>query len=166
MPPASSVIDFENLASWNIEGLTESKLMEVQCTMHDRGIGVMCIQETHRANSYHFITEMGFLVILSGTSQGVTKSAGVGFLIAPECRHAVVSFKQASSRMAALKLRARGGKIGLISAYAPHSGYPFPDRQQFYSQLVDFVRNVGTHGAKLICGDFNARLTRRLPGEE
>ena len=54
----------------------------------------------------------------------------------------------------------------LFSAYASHSGYAYPDRQSFYHDLGDFVNNVSAHGPKFILGDFNARLYRRLPGEE
>ena len=51
-------------------------------------------------------------------------------------------------------------------AHAPHSGYAYPERQLFYQDLVDFVHKQSSHGPKMVCGDFNARLYQRLEGEE
>ena len=35
------------VASWNIEGLTTSKIDELQVHMINRKVGIMCLQETH-----------------------------------------------------------------------------------------------------------------------
>ena len=56
--------------------------------------------------------------------------------------------------------------MNVLSPYAPHTGYDFSDRQNFFHALAEFVISQSTHGPKLICGDFNARLFRQLPGEE
>eukprot|EP00959_Pyramimonas_sp_CCMP1952_P144964 3034829-Pyramimonas_sp.AAC.1 len=68
--------------------------------------------------------------------------------------------------MAPLKLRVRGGKIAICSAYAPHSGKPFVDRQAFFSDLAGFLGSHSAHGPVLLFGDFNARMHRRFPREE
>ena len=54
----------------------------------------------------------------------------------------------------------------LFAAYAPHSGKPYLERQVFFNDLSDFVSKTSAHGPKIICGDLNARIYRRLPGEE
>ena len=77
-----------------------------------------------------------------------------------------MGFCQATARMASLKLRVSGGKAVLVSAYAPHSGYNFAERQSFYHDLSEFAAKLSSHGPKIIFGDFNARLYRRMPGEE
>ena len=56
--------------------------------------------------------------------------------------------------------------MALISAYAPHSGYSFDQRQLFFEQLGDMIKNTSVNGMKLVAGDLNARLHRRFPGEE
>ena len=68
--------------------------------------------------------------------------------------------------MASLKIRVQGGKMSIVTAYAPHSGYDFVDRQSFFYSLAEFVHKQSVHGPKLVCGDLNARLFRQLPGEE
>jgi hypothetical protein len=59
-----------------------------------------------------------------------------------------------------------GGEIGLISAYAPDSGYNFDIRQQFFRELGEMYSKTSVNGPKLILGDLNSRLQRRLPGED
>ena len=133
--------------------------------MSSTGLGLICIQETHRLNSDYFITEEGFFVILSGSAGTDAEHAGVGFIVAPCLRCAVVSFRQENNRMAALKLRVPGGKVVFVSAYAPHSGKPYIERQAFYRNISSFASNLSSHGPKFLMGDWNARLYRAMPGD-
>ena len=138
--------------------MTEAKLVTLQTYMQKFKVGMMCIQETHTCKSSYFVSDEGFLVILSGASGDVHDSAGVGFIVAPWLRRSVVGFCQASSRMASLKLRVQGGKAAFISAYAPHSGKRFDERQQFFQEVSDFLSQTSCHGPKFLMGDLNARL--------
>lgn len=153
------------VATWNVEGLTEEKIITIQNFMAERRIAVICLQETHKPRSDVFVTEGGFLLILSG-SNAERENAGVGFIIAPEVRRSVVAFVQKDSRMASLKLRIPGGKMSAFSAYAPHAGYPFPERQAFFENLASFYNKTSAFGSKVILGDMNARVYRRLAGED
>ena len=63
------------IGTWNVEGLTLSKLATLQRYMHQRGIHILCLQETHKTKSDYYTTEEGYLVILSGTSNGDSESA-------------------------------------------------------------------------------------------
>ena len=87
------------VASWNVEGLTEAKLVELQVFMAKHDVSILCLQETHKSLSDYYVTHDGFLAILSGTSSDRREFAGVGFLIAPWARQSIVSFCQASSRI-------------------------------------------------------------------
>ena len=133
--------------------------------MVHHSIDLVCIQETHKQNSDYFINDEGFLVIFSG-SVGEIEHAGVGFIVAPHIRRSIYSFRQESSRMASIKLRIHGGKLTLVTTYAPHSGYPFNVRQEYFQTLGQFFHSQSGNGPKLVCGDFNSRLFRQLPGEE
>ena len=146
------------VSTWNIEGLTEEKIISLTRIMSESRISITCIQETHNFLPDYFLTQQG------STGQNVER-AGVGFIVAPWMRHCIVSFCQVSARMASLKIRVQGGKMALVSCYAPHSGYPLEDRVRFFSDLQAFTRNISVHGPKLILGDLNARIYRRLPGE-
>ena len=156
----------QQFVSWNIEGLTEAKIVALQQFMKNNRVGIIGMQETHKLMSDYYESEEGFLIILSGSSEGSKECAGVGFMVAPWMRRSIISFCQASSRMASLKIRVRGGKLVLISCYAPHSGYPLIDRVNFFQSVAAFANKLSAHGPKLLLGDWNARLHRRLTGEE
>ena len=53
----------------------------------------------------------------------------------------------------------------IVCAYAPHSGYPFDVRQEFFQQLNEFLQRQSCHGPKIVCGDFNARLYWQQDGD-
>ena len=126
------------------------------------------MQETWIPKSDVFITEAGFLVILSGGSgePDQEQRAGVGFIVAPCIRNSIVSFRQVTARMASLKIRVSGGKAVLFSAYAPHSGYEYQVRQSFFHELGAFVSECSSHGPKLVFGDMNSKLYKNFTGED
>ena len=154
------------IASWNVEGLSDLKLWELTSIMLRRHISILCIQESHILRSPYYTTDNGFLVVLSGSSTGDREFAGVGFIIAPWMVDSIVGFLQFSNRLACLKLRVTGGVVGIISAYAPHSGYPFDIRQQFFEQLGSMYEKTSVNKGKVVLGDLNCRIHRQLPGEE
>ena len=135
--------------------------------MHSHCLHVLCIQETHIAGATSFITEAGFLVILSGGPGEEREYAGVGFIVSPAMRHAVIGFREHTGRMASLKLKVQGGKIGIVSAYAPHGGRDYALRQSFFNELNAFFSKLSAHGSSFIAGNLNARLhyrcAHRLP---
>ena len=64
-------------------------------------------------------------------------------------------------------------KLAIISAYAPHSGYPFDERQRFFEDLgIPFSKTAAlsarrrSMGPNIYFGDLNSRIHRQLPGEE
>ena len=154
-----------SVATWNVEGLTDIKLHEVKTFMLRYSISITCMQETRVSQSPYYSTEDGFFVICSGSGTKGREYAGVVFLVAPWVKASIFGFLQHSSRLACLKLRVPGGKMAVISAYAPHSGHSFDTRQAFFEELGDVYSRTSVNGPKLVCGDFNARIQRRLPGE-
>ena len=93
------------IASWNVEGLTEEKLVTLQVMMAELHVDILCLQEVHRTKSDYFITESKYLVIISGSATESKENAGVGFIVAPHIRSAVLGFCQLSNRMCALKFK-------------------------------------------------------------
>ena len=158
------------LATWNVEGIhgdSQVKLEELCIFMRLRDVDILCIQETHKFGAEYFYVN-GYMVCLSGSrSGGQTRSnAGVGFIVAPRARPSIISFKASSDRLASLKVKTPGGNITLLSFYAPHSAYSYEIRQRFFNELSAMVRPPTNHSAYIILGDFNAKLGRRMQGEE
>lgn len=133
--------------------------------MHDYGIHILCLQEVRRILSDYSITDNGFLLITSG-GQHAPEYAGVGFLVHPVLRKHVYNFCQYSSRIAGIKIRTPGGKIAIVSTYAPHAKRPFEERFQFFQDLTKYWQSISVNGQKLCFGDFNSRLYCRFGGEE
>ena len=130
----------------------------------NEGVHILCIQETHESGSEFYVTDDGYLAILSGGTDA-REHAGVGFILSPSTRRCLIGFRQATSRWASLKMTVPGGKTYVVSAYCPRSGYSLGDRQQFYSELGIYIRKLTCNGPKLVVGDFNAKLYRRFPTE-
>ena len=103
------------------------------------------MQETHLAGSAVYDSD-GFLVILSGGPEDEREFAGVGFLVAPWLRPALIGFTQLNNRLASIKFRICGGQVVFISAYAPHGGYAFDIRQGFFTEREHFHRRQIPYG--------------------
>ena len=55
--------------------------------------------------------------------------------------------------------------MGLISAYAPHSGHARQERIDFFTNLSGLWDSVRVHGPKFVRGDLNSRLYTRFADE-
>ena len=107
-------------------------------------------------------------MILSGEPEGKegVSHTGVGFVIAPWAVRSVMGFHIINDRIAALKLRMVGGKLRLLSAYAPHSGYRFQARKAFFDELERAWKLSSQHCTTVALGDLNAKLFHRALGDE
>ena len=151
--------------TWNVQGLTELKLIEIILSMKRYNIDILCLQETRSVKASVY-TEQGHLVITSGTDDGARCWSGVAFVIAPHCKWRIKSYCQVSDRLAYVRLRVPGGILGLITAYAPHNLKSLAERFDFYVALDDTCRMCKANLGKVVAGDFNARIGQRRPLEE
>ena len=133
------------IGTWNVEGLTEVKLFEIRTYMNLHGVDVFCIQETRQSGSDYYVTDDGFLVVLSGGSDGGREWAGVGFIVAPRLKKHVDGFCQVSSKVASLKVKCSGGRFGLISVYAPHNLKNLNEKWAFYEELGDHLQRLSVN---------------------
>ena len=153
------------IATWNVEGLSDVKLATLEMYMHEYGIHMLCLQEVRRPLSDYYVTDNGFLLITSGGQQA-PEYAGVGFLVHPSLRKNIHNFCQYSNRIVGIKIGTPGGKIAVVSTYAPHAERPFEERFQFFQDLTKYWDSISVNGQKLCFGDFNSRLYCRFGGEE
>ena len=123
---------FVKVGSWNVQGLTNLKLAEIYRFMEAAGVDVMCLQETRKPNSDHYVDEgSGCLVILSGTSDAKSEWAGVGSVVSQRMRFRVQGCWQLDNRIASLKLRTSNGRLTICITYAPHSEKPTEEKVRF-----------------------------------
>ena len=133
--------------------------------MRRYGIDIICLQETWASQAEYYNNE-GYKVILSGSDAIGRSWAGVGFVVSPRYVNRIHGFLQFSDRLASLKLNVAGGKVGIITGYAPHNLKPYDDRHRFYLELGTLLELTSVNGPKYILGDFNARIGFQRPGED
>ena len=138
----------------------DTKLTQLTAVMKQQGIAVLCLQETHIAGSFHFIFH-GYHVIFSGRPDDKREYAGVGYIIAPWARQAILSFIQVDSRLAGLRMKVSGGNVCILNAYAPHNGHDFETRLDFFDNLLLLVGKFRAYGPTLILGDLNTIISSR-----
>ena len=153
------------VCTWNVEGLTEVKLHEIQQYMERNNILICGIQETRRGKSDYYY-DNGHLVVLSGRNDSEKEWAGVGFVVASKLAKHVVGFCQISSRVLSLRLRMTGGIVAFICVYAPHNLKDMNEKLAFYEDLDGCYKSTSTNGPKIVLGDFNAKIGQRRAGEE
>ena len=110
--------------------------------------------------------ENGFVLLTSGADDGKRTFAGVGFLIAPWVRRSVYTFKAVSERLIYLKLRVYGGKATFFNVYAPHGGYDYNTRQEFFTQIGEVFSTTRSYGPRILVGDCNSRIHNNIGGED
>ena len=86
------------IGSWNVEGLTEAKIVTLETYMQDHGIHLLCLQEVRKPMSEYYITDAGFLLISSGGTE-TQEHAGVVFLVHPCLRNHIYNFCPYSNRL-------------------------------------------------------------------
>ncbi len=148
-------------------GPDNAKLPEILWHMARHNIAVLCLQETHTQGSQYYYSD-GFLIILSGGTghAGSKLYSGVGLVIAPWAVKAVIGSKLINNRLAVLRLKVSGGMLNVVSAYAPHSGYPCEIRKAFFDNFGTAWPRPTAHTDTVAFGDFNAKLFGQLPGDE
>ena len=100
------------IGTWNVKGLTDIKIFCITMYMKMYGMDIICLQETWVPQAEYYY-EGGYKVILSGSDDTQRSWSGVGFVVAPWCTHRIHGFLQFSDRMASLKLKVFGGKVGI-----------------------------------------------------
>ena len=106
------------------------------------------------------------MVYLSGSRKDDRNYIGVGFIVAPWAKTAVITFHAVTERIGSLRLKVPGGTLTILSVYAPHDKHPFEDRHQFFSDVVAHTKSDTKHHATMVLGDFNAKLGCVMVGEE
>ena len=117
-----------NIATWNVEGMSDDKLICLTRSMRQHGIHILCITETHIEDSFQLRTDDSYFIFYSGSNIESPSRFGVGFIITPYIISSVIGCGPISHRLCSLRLRV----FGIICAYAPHNGHSLILRQHFF----------------------------------
>jgi exonuclease III len=126
--------------------------------MQQHNIDIMAIQETKQAFSS---TEShdAYTFFFSGKQANRGPAHyGVGFIISPQIKHCIVDCIPVNDRMMKLKISAKGRKYYILNLYAPHSGRPNDEKQNFWDLLNHQCEAHAGSTPCFIVGDMNARI--------
>jgi len=85
---------------------------------------------------------------------------GCGFVIGGKARQNVIGFTPYSERLAAIRIKGKFFNISLLCVHAPTNESDELVKDDFYDALDKAYRACPDHDAKIILGDFNAKIGR------
>ena len=134
--------------------------------MRTRNIDVLCLQETKVKRTSYYLVDSYTFYTFSSCDSAQREHYGMGFVLSPLARKALLRMLPGTSRVAGLSLHTGAGELSLLNSYAPHNLHDPEAKQAHYDELSALVTQVEHKGPYLILGDFNARIHGRLIDED
>lgn len=128
------IVELDNI-SWDIVGLAETKVLQSKIEIH--------------VNSGHKL----FL-----SSNEISRSNGVGFLVHRSCISLIEGYQPVSDRLAVLTLKGKFSKLVLIQCYLPTSSHDNAEVEELYDSIQTIIDNTPKRDHLFIMGDFNCKL--------
>ena len=95
--------------------------------------------------------------IYAGKENGAHER-GVAIALGPKTEKMLERYECISERIVWCRLKGRYGNITVVQVYAPTEDKTDEEKNDFYDQLSEVVRNVKRHDMLLLMGDFNAKV--------
>jgi exonuclease III len=139
--------------------------------MKTQGVFAWCLQETWRVGDSIEQHEEGFVSILHGPQERMSRrgSLGVAIVLSPEAwkgvRKAGCKIDYYGLRIMAVSItltdeNSKDVSIRLITAYAPHSGCTEQEKEEYESMLALAIASCGEQEILIIGSDTNASLSK------
>ena len=133
--------------------------------MRANNIEVMCLQETKSKHTPQYVVEDYTFLTVSTAPSELHEFAGVGFILSPRARNALVRVEPLGSRIAVITLLLAAGELHIFNTYVPQNGRPEDARLAHFDQLHDRTEHYKRKGPLFVVGDFNSRLHGKLHSE-
>lgn len=152
--------------SQNVQQLSDNKEEELIGKIYSERIHVMCLQETWRHEATQW-SNNECTVITNGPSKDMSRiGKGVAILLGPQATKAWRASGERTLRYGErivavqfeLKVKRKTHHVRIVSAYAPHSGYPQNVREEYLSQLEACVNDCSSFERLIIGTDTNASI--------
>jgi len=76
----------------------------------------------------------------------------------------MVKVERHSERVLILKMVLDNGLMNVLTLYAPHSGKPEEEKENFWNELFHFVSCILQNGMVVLAGDMNGHVGRKYVG--
>ena len=155
------------VVSLNVRSLIKPTMhQQIVTYMKEHRIQVLCLQETKSKTTTQYLVDNFTFMTISTASSQQQEHAGVGFVLSPEARSALLRTTCIHSRLATITLLLASGEFTIVNTHVPHSGRPEEERQAHFDELQQLVERVQNKGPFIVIGDMNSRLQGRLVGED
>lgn len=131
-----------------------------------RNLDFCCLQETKwKGEQARFLEADGkrYKFIGKGCKEG---TSGVGILIAENWVEHVVEVRKTSERLMLVKIQFGKRLINIVSAYAPQSGRPDSDKEEFWLSMLQLLSGIKEEESVFVGGDLNGHVGREADGFE
>lgn len=143
--------------TWNVETLwKEGRLEELSYEMENYNWNILGLSEVRKKSYGEITSNQGHKLFFSGRQD--KHQHGVGFLVNKNTLSSVIGCELISSRLIALRIRAKPLNITLIQVYAPTSDYDDDVVEDFYQDLQKIVNESPKKDIKIILLDWNAKI--------
>ena len=122
-----------------------------------RKVDLAALQETRLAG-LGTIKESNYSFFWFGKSPDEPRIYGTGFAVSNSLLRSTQSPVAISDRISTMKINTKQGVIHIVNAYAPTLGATSDDKDDFYNQLEDTIRDSTESERVIVLGDLNARI--------
>ena len=128
---------------------------EEEMVVKSKNLAIVGLSETRMKGSGEKILHENYKLIYSGQDDG---RHGVGVVLSPELAPYVEKVDSVSGRIIGISIKTKTVAFSLIQVYAPQSGRPSHEKDQFYQDLQDITDTARYKEKLIVCGDFNGHV--------
>ena len=114
--------------------------------MRRHDIHILCMQETRSKNTTQYVVDNFTFLTVSTVNTNQPEYAGVGFVLSPMARNALLRTSFINSRIACISVLIRGGELNILNTYVPQNARPEDERR-------DHLKNYNRLFPKLLAKD-------------
>ena len=146
------------LATYNVRTLLKpGRFYQLTEGCFKHNLDMIAVQE-HRWNAQEEISAFNsehYQFLYSAASE--RRQGGVGILVRNKLVHCIIQRKKISSRILSVTLNCNP-KVTVVAAYAPTEDALSEAKEEFYTDLSEYLLTVPSHNFLAVLGDFNARI--------
>uniref|UniRef100_A0A914X4N9 Reverse transcriptase domain-containing protein n=1 Tax=Plectus sambesii TaxID=2011161 RepID=A0A914X4N9_9BILA len=136
-------------------GTMTGRSRELAETLKTRRIDIACIQETKWKGAKAREIGEGYKLYYNGDNS--TRN-GVGIVISEKYRDNVVDVHRISDRLMTIKIESGATTLRIVTCYAPQTGCPDDEKDEFWEGLDAHLRTVGPEEHLILGGDLNGHV--------
>ncbi|KAL1379832.1 hypothetical protein pipiens_003712 [Culex pipiens pipiens] len=151
------------IGTWNVLTLAQAGKLETLGREAVRlKLEILGLSEVRWPDSAEHKMPTGQVLLYSGlrseNAQRANRVRGVGFLLSPNARSALITWKPINERIIVARFRTRVRNLTFVQVYAPTDAADLQEKEEFYSQLSGVVNEIPKGDIRIYAGDFNAKI--------